>query len=90
MHLALGVMEPACAGPAVRAAVDRLVAVRVDDAAQLARQKSGQFVPRHGDELSAPRRVLGPGPSRSQPRRTAGVAMREGCRMAPGRLPSSG
>jgi len=51
MHLALGVMKPACAGPAVRAAIDRLVAVSVDDAPQLARQKFGQFVPRDGDEL---------------------------------------
>src|SRR5258705_1582708 len=39
---------------------------------------------------SAPRRVLGPGPSRSQPRRTAGVATRAECRIAPGRLPSGG
>ena len=51
MHLALGVMKPACAGPAVRAAVDRLVAVGVDDAAQFAGQEVGELVPRDGDEL---------------------------------------
>jgi hypothetical protein len=39
---------------------------------------------------SAPRCVLGPDLSRSHPRRTAGVAMREECRIEPGRLPSSG
>ena len=90
MDLALRVVEPACAGPAVRAAVDRLVAVGVDDAAQLAGQQFGELVPGDGHELGGAARRTWPGPSRSQPRRTAGVAMRDRCRMAPGRLPSSG
>ena len=90
MHLALRVVEPPGAGPAVRAAVDRLVAVGVDDAAQFAGQQFGELVPGHGDELVGAARRAGPGPVASQPRRTAGPAIRDRCRIEPGRLPSSG
>jgi hypothetical protein len=51
VHLALRVVKPAGAGPAVRASVNGLVPVRVDDTAQLARQEFGELVPGHGDEL---------------------------------------
>src|SRR5258708_22284306 len=37
-----------------------------------------------------PRRSVGPGPSSSQPRRTAGLVTRVACRRAPGMLPSRG
>src|ERR1700741_3360008 len=58
VHLTLGVVKPARAGPAVRAAVDRLVAVGFDDAPQLAGQQFGELVPRDGDELvGAPARA---------------------------------
>ena len=66
MHLALRVVESAGAGPAVGAAVDRLVAVGVDDAAQFVGEQLGELVPRHRDELVGTAPVLGPGPS-SQP-----------------------
>ncbi|SHV86715.1 Uncharacterised protein [Mycobacteroides abscessus subsp. abscessus] len=39
---------------------------------------------------SAPRLSLGPGPSRSQPLRTAGAVTRAWCRMEPGMFCSSG
>ena len=45
VYLTLGVVEPARAGPPVGAAVDRLVAVGVDDAAKLACEQLGEFVP---------------------------------------------
>src|SRR5262245_24986394 len=51
MRLALRMVEPPCAGPSVRTAVDGLVAVNVGDAPELTRQQLGEFVPRHGDEL---------------------------------------
>ncbi len=62
VHLALRMVEPARAGPAVRAAVDRLVAVGVDDAPQLAGKEFGELLPGHGDELvgAAPRARAGP------------------------------
>ena len=51
VHLTLGVVEPTRAGPAVGAAVDRLVAMGVDDTAQLAGEQFGEVVPGHRDEL---------------------------------------
>ena len=62
MHLALGMVEPPGAGPAVRAAVDRLVAVGVDHAAQLAGQQLGELVPGDGHELVGAARRARPGP----------------------------
>jgi hypothetical protein len=45
VNLALGVVKPARAGPAVRAAVDGLVSVSVDDPPQLTGQQFGELVP---------------------------------------------
>ena len=61
VHLALGVVEPAGAGPAVGTAVDRLVAVGVDDAAQFGGQQLGELVPRHRDEVVGTAPGGGPG-----------------------------
>ena len=51
VHLTLRVVEPARTGPAVGTAVDGLVAVGVDDAAQFAGEQFGEVVPGHRDEL---------------------------------------
>src|SRR4029077_11284001 len=76
VHLALRVVEPACARPAVRAAVNRLVSVRVDDAPQLARKEFGELVPGDGDELvgAAPRARAWPVAQPAAPDRRRGDA----------------
>ena len=51
VYLTLRVVEPTRAGPPVRAAVDRFVAVGIDDAAQLTCEQLGEVVPRHTDEF---------------------------------------
>lgn len=66
MHLALRVVEPSGAGPAVGAAIDRLVAVAVDGTAQLGSQQLDQLVPADLHELfgaasrAGPRAMLQP------------------------------
>jgi hypothetical protein len=59
VHLALRVVETTRAGPPVRTAVDGLVSVGVDDAAQLVGEQFGEFFPRHGDELVGATAVRG-------------------------------
>lgn len=90
MNLALRVMESAGAGPAVRAAEDRVVSVRVDHATQFTREEFGQFVPGDRDEFVGSTSVAGPGPFSSQPRRTAGPETRARLRTEPARFPSIG
>lgn len=66
VHLALGVVEAARTRPAVRPAVDRLVAVAVDDPAQFTGQQFGEPLPADGDKVvGAAARALGPGPRRA-------------------------
>lgn len=66
VHLALRVVEPSGAGPAVGAAIDRLVAVAVDGTAQLGSQQLDQLVPADLHELfgaasrAGPRAMLQP------------------------------
>ena len=76
MELTLRVMEPAGAGPAVRAAVDRLVAVRCRTRCKLAGDEIERFGPLDLDELVGAARASGPGPFSSQPLRTAGRVTR--------------
>jgi hypothetical protein len=45
VYLALGMMKTPRTGPPVGAAIDRLVAMGVDDATQLVGQQFGEFVP---------------------------------------------
>ena len=84
MNLALRVMESAGAGPAVRAAEDRVVSVRVDHATQFTREEFGQFVPGDRDEfvgstsVAGTRPVLEPTPTHRRARNTSPTAHRTG------------
>ena len=84
VNLALRVMESAGAGPAVRAAEDRVVSVRVDHATQFTREEFGQFVPGDRDEfvgstsVAGTRPVLEPTPTHRRARNTSPTAHRTG------------
>ena len=91
VQLALRVVEPAGAGPPVRAAEDRLVAVGVARPGA-ARRRAGR-APRPTDfdeRVGARAGRSGPGPCSSQPRRTAGRGHAGRVTQPPGTLPSSG
>ena len=72
MHLALGVVEAAGAGPAVRAAEDRSLPCVALHPARARRRRGRAPRPRHLDEASVPRPGRGPGPPSSQLLRIAG------------------
>ena len=90
VHLALRVVEAAGAGPAVGPAVDRLVAVLVEDAAQLAGEQLDRLGPVDLDELvGAPSRVGARPVGRASPCGRRAAATRAGWWMPSRKLSSS-